>query len=233
MKKIIIGICVLIVVVVAGTLLWLKFDKNDNKEEVNKNTDAIKFKNEYEKLNGKKTGEADKKYAKLSISENNSVVYSDYDEIMNILEDGTGVIFFGFPECPWCRSALPVLLEAAKETGIDKIYYLNNLEDRDIKKVDDDGSISIEKNGTENYNKLLEVLGENASVYEGLGNDEVKRLYFPTVIFVNNGEIKGLHVSTVESQEDPYKALTKEQREELKNIYIEGMEKTIACDEAC
>ena len=45
------------------------------------------------------------------------------EEIFDIL-DGTGIIYFGFPECPWCRNAVPVLLDAAEEVGIEKIYYI-------------------------------------------------------------------------------------------------------------
>ena len=79
-------------------------------------TDAIKFKEEYENLNSKD-------YKKIEIPEDNQIKYSNYEEVVEIIENGTGVIYLGFPECPWCRNAVPVLLEAATETGIETIYY--------------------------------------------------------------------------------------------------------------
>ena len=49
----------------------------------------------------------------------------------------------------------------------------------------------------------------------------VKRLYAPTVVSMSGGKVKGFHVATVESQKDPYKALTDKQKEELKDAYKE------------
>lgn len=186
-----------------------------------------KFKKEYESLNGEKTDKG-KKYKSINIPSDNPIVYSNYDEIFKIL-DGTGIIYFGFPQCPWCRNAVPVLLEAAEEVGIDKIYYLNNLEDRDILSLKG-GNVITEKEGTKNYKKLLEKLGSSASVYEGLEDESIKRLYFPTVIAVKNGKIIDTIVGTVDSQEDPYISLTKEQKKELKDKYIKLINETMVCD---
>lgn len=192
-------------------------------------TDSLKFKNEYESLNGI-TVKDDKKYMNLNIDNNNPIIYADYDKVFEVL-DKTGVIYLGFPECPWCRNVIPVLLEAAKEVGIDKIYYLNNRDDRDTKKLIDE-KITTEKEGTENYYKLLERLGDQASTYAGLEDDTIKRVYFPTVIFVKDGKIVNTHVSTVDSQTDPYIAMNELQKAELKKIYVENMEKSfdVSCD---
>jgi hypothetical protein len=46
-----------------------------------------------------------------------------------------------------------------------------------------------------------------------------KRIYAPSVIFVRDGKVLGIHVSTVDSHEDPRKPLTDEQYEELFGIY--------------
>ena len=129
-------------------LLSIVFIKNlDNKDNQVDNSDAIKFKQEYENLNEVEDGE--KTYKTISISEDNPMVYSKYDEIEKIFTDQTGVIYFGFPECPWCRNAVPVLIDAAKEIGIDKIYYFNALKIRDVKTLDENGNIVIEKDGTD------------------------------------------------------------------------------------
>lgn len=196
-------------------------------------TDSIKFKEEYESLNGK-TNDNNKKYKTLNISEDNNIIYSSVDEIINILESGTGVIYFGFPECPWCRNAVPVLLDAADETGSD-IYYFNALSIRDTKELDEDGNVITTKEGTDKYYKILELLGDNADIYSGLNDESIKRLYFPTVVFVLDGEVLYHHTGTLDSQEDPYISLTDDQKEELLNIYIDHMHEVLNdfCDESC
>jgi thiol-disulfide isomerase/thioredoxin len=196
--------------------------------------DNIKFKNEYESLNGKLNSH-DKEYVKVELDDDNPYVYATYDEVMDILKNKTGVIYFGFPECPWCRNMVPVLADAAKELGIEKIYYFNALDMRDIKSLDEDGNIVIEKEGTKEYYELIEALGDSIGSYEGLNNDSIKRLYFPTVVFVKDGKILNAHIGTLDSQEDPYVVLNKNQKNELKNIYIDNINKVydILCDEAC
>ena len=52
-----------------------------------------------------------------------------------------------------------------------------------------------------------------------------KRIYSPSVIFVRDGEILGIHMSTVESQENPKEGLTDEQYDELYDIYEDYINK--------
>ncbi len=181
------------------------------------------FKLEYESLNGKND------YIDVNIPSDNNIVYADYEQIFDIL-DGTGVIYFGYPECPWCRNAVPVLIEAAKEAEVDQIYYLNNNEDRDTKTLKD-GKVVTEKEGTDNYNKLLEKLGDKASTYEGLEDNSIKRLYFPTLVVVKNGEITDYIEGTVDSQKDPQKPLNEKQKKELKDKYTKTMKKLKTCNQ--
>lgn len=181
------------------------------------------FKLEYESLNGKND------YIDVNIPSDNNIVYADYEQIFDIL-DGTGVIYFGYPECPWCRNAVPVLIEAAKEAEVDQIYYLNNNKDRDTKTLKD-GKVVTEKEGTDNYNKLLEKLGDKASTYEGLEDNSIKRLYFPTLVVVKNGEITDYIEGTVDSQKDPQKPLNEKQKKELKDKYTKAMKKLKTCNQ--
>ncbi len=209
MKK---KISLIVIIVLLGMIIFIK----------PKNT----FKKEYESLNGK-TNDNGKTYLNVNISKDNPVEYADYKKVFEVL-DKSGIIYFGFSECPWCRNAVPVLLDAAKETGVEKIYYMNNLNDRDIKKLENN-EIVTEKEGTKNYKKLLKKLGDKASVYEGLNDDNIKRLYFPTVVVVKNGKITDYIVGTVDAQKDPYKKLTKSQKKELKEKYVKAMSATLTC----
>lgn len=130
-----------------------------NKEE--KETDAQKFAQEY-----------------TSVTDNNYFVYRNSEEIIKILENGTGVVYLGFPECPWCQAYVPMLNEIADIEGLEKIYYYNVLEAR--------------KNNTEDYQKMVELLSDYLQ-YDDEGN---KRIYVPAVIFVVKGEIVGFDDET-------------------------------------
>lgn len=222
-KELILSIIVALLTII---LVLIKVPQYEN--------DGIKFKNEYEKLNNKDTG-YNKEYLEMNIDKENPMIYVEFDELIDIIKNDTAIIYFGFPECPWCRNAVPVLLDAAKELGIEKIYYYNAVSIRDKKSLDEDGNIIIEEEGTKEYKELVELLYDYLPVYDGLNNDEIKRLYLPTVLFVKNGKVLGLHTSTVESQKDPFTKLNDKQYEELKSIYFDYINKAfeIVCDEAC
>ena len=77
----------------------------------------------------------------------------------------------GFPECPWCKAYVVYLNEVAKENDVEQIYYYNILEAR--------------KNNTDEYKKIVNILSDYLQ-YDDEGN---KRVYVPSVIGVNDGEI--------------------------------------------
>lgn len=199
---------------------------------INIDTDALKFKKEYESVN-------DDSKIELNISKNNPIEYADYDQLLEVINNGTGIIYLGFPKCPWCRNALPVLLDAAKANIVDVIYYMNILNERDSYIVEDDELVYAtdkngkEKKGTKGYFKLLDALDEFLTDYTILFEDEEyevgeKRIYAPSVIFVRDGKVLGVHVSTVESQENPREALTKKQYKELYEIYEDYILETLS-----
>ena len=162
-------------------------------------SDGEKFKAEYEALNNENIN--------INISKNNPIKYVTLDEVFDIIQNKTGVIYFGFPGCPWCRNMIPVLFEAAKNNNIDTIYYFNP---RNVKKSDND-----------EYNKLKEILNEYLSEDE----NGQKVLYVPDVYFIKDGKIVGHHLGTVDSQADPTISLTEEEKNELLDIFNELFEK--------
>ena len=120
-----------------------------------------------------KMSDAERFAKEYDFTVNNVFVYRSLDEINKILENGTGVVYLGFPECPWCRGYIPYLNEVAINEHLDKIYYFNILNDR--------------KNNTSSYKKTIELLNDYLK-YDNEGN---KRIYVPAVIAVNNGKIVG------------------------------------------
>lgn len=231
---------ILIIMLVFLFSIFIGYEYFQDKKDAT-SQDALNFEKEYEKLNNRVNSNNNKVYPTVDISSDNPIKYSSYDEIFQILESGTGVIYLGFPECPWCRNLVPVLLSAAKEVELDTLYYLNISEDRDLLLLDENKNIITEKEGNKKYFELVSKLDQILDEYILTANDgsEVKtgekRIYLPLVIFVKNGEIVGYHDGTVESQEDPYVALTDRENEELLLSLIELMGKVSpsVCDDKC
>lgn len=238
-KKLFLGIILLLLAFMIFVGILAFKDKKNGIDTVN--TDAINFKNEYEALNNIVNESNGKTNKELSISSDNPVEILTEEETVALLENGTGLIYMGFPECPWCRSMLPVLLQTLDNMNIDKLYYLNISDIRDTLTLNDKNKVEVTEEGTASYYKMLELMDEVLEPYyltnaKGKQVDtKEKRIYAPTVVAVKSGEIVGIHVSTVESQIDPYESLTTEQEEELSNIFVELINKVydVNCDEAC
>ena len=151
MKKkrimILVSVIILFMIGVVSLVLFLKKDKKTV-------SDMEKFSAEYHE-----------------VAKNNVFVYRNIDEIINILEKGTGIVYLGFPECKWCQRYTKYLNEVA-------IYYYNIREDRKL--------------NTENYQKIVSIL-ENYLQNDEEGN---KRIYVPSVIALKKGEIVGFDDET-------------------------------------
>ena len=183
MKKKIIIIIGVVLVIALGVLGYFYLNK-----EKNTNVDGKKFAAEY-----------------TSVTEDNVFVYRTIDEIINILEHGTGVVYLGFPECPWCTAYVPYLNEVAKANGVDKVYYYNIYNDR--------------KENNDNYKKLVDILKEYLK-FDEEGN---KRIYAPSVIAVKDGEILDFDDETAWDTKG-YKT----PEEYWKNEDLEGLKKKLA-----
>ena len=118
MKKIIkIVLCVILLFSICAC------KKDDN---VKVNTDALKFKEEYESLNNKDD------YIKVDIKENNYFTYINNNKLKNILNGGTGFIFIGDKTNNEARNIVNVL----NYVNAANIYYIdiNNVND-DVKQI--------------------------------------------------------------------------------------------------
>lgn len=156
MKKNYLLYLIFLVFVIGGVGCYLMFvdDGVPNVDETKK--DNYKFSLEYTK-----------------VPMDNAFIYKTEDEIISILENGSGIVYLGFPECPWCQSYVVYLNEVVKDNGLNSIYYLN------IK--------DIRSNNTENYQKIVSLISDLLP-YDETGN---KRVYVPQVVIVKNGKIIG------------------------------------------
>lgn len=219
-----VGIVLAVILIGAlGVKYYIDYKNSDDREVTSK--DSLKFKEEYESLNGKTNENNNLKYLTVNISENNSVVYKTDKEILDVMENGTGVIYFGFNTCPWCRSLVETMLSSANFNSVANIYYVNVKDIRSSYEVQDKKLVKT-KEGTDSYYEILNKLDKYLTKYTITSNKKEydtkeKRLYAPTVVVVKDGEIVGFHEGTVDSQTNPYDGLNDEEKKELTNIFNE------------
>lgn len=199
-KRLFAVISIIIIVGVLGLTYFLLNNTGDKKDK-EKKTDAQKFAEEY-----------------TSITEDNVFVYATAEEIIKVMENGTGIVYLGFPECPWCQAYVVYLNEVAQEVGIEEIYYYNILEDR--------------SNNTEAYQKMVALL-EGHLEYDEKGNS---RIYVPNVSFHVKGELIGNDFETAYDThgfEDPADYWTEEEVKDLKKRLTAYMETVDVSLNAC
>ena len=196
-----------------------------------KQTDAAKFKEEYESYNGEKNSSG-KEYRSIEIDEDNPFIYKTEDELVEMIENKeTFIAYFGFSTCPWCRSILPTLIKVAKDNNVDKIYYVDILDIRDTMEIDENYNPVVKKEGTKGYERLLELLGEGLEDYTLTNKDgktivtNEKRIYAPNIAAIKDGQLEKLESGVSSLQTDGYMELT----DEMINETYEKLECVVKC----
>ena len=186
--------------------------------------DGLRFQQEYEAENGQLDNSGLYVLPELQLSADEPFEYEDFEDVEELLTEGTGVLYLGFPRCPWCRSLVPVMIDAWKQSGArEEIAYFNALDLRDKRSLAEDGSIVVEQEAAPEYDRLVELLYDWLGEYEGLNDPTIKRIYFPTVVFVREGQIEYVHIGTVEAQ-DRGESLTEEEYDGLVSLFAEHMQ---------
>lgn len=110
-----------------------------------------------------------------------------HESVEKMLAHGTGIICFSFPECPWCQKYVPLLNEAAQDTGVSILYY-------DI--------YTDKENDREWYDSIAAEIEEKDSSISRYDNDGNLLIYMPLVLFVKEGEIIGYDDETCDLSSD-------------------------------
>ena len=106
-----------------------------------------------------------------NLTKDNSFKVVTSTQVINLLKNGTGIVFLGFSSCPWCQAYAPILNSVAKDHNYANIYYY------DIKE--------IRANNTSEYLAIVKLLKNYLSSDDG-GNP---RVFVPNVTFVKDGKI--------------------------------------------
>lgn len=208
-------------------------------------TDAIKFKEEYEALNGVSNANGVQNRSIL-IDEDNPIIYASAKDISSMIENKESfIVYFGFSACPWCRSVIPSLISAAKDNGVTKIYYVDVLNIRDRYELNEENKAVRTVEGTEDYYKLLEQLDSILDDYAPLTYKtnknktkkvkiNEKRIYAPNIIAVKNGKPVALEDGIIDALTDSHMELTDEMKCEIKErfkcLFESLKEDNIVCD---
>lgn len=207
--------------------------------------DNVKFKKEYESLNGK-VNASGVGYRSINVDKDNPYVYVSAEEIVKKIDNKeTFFLYIGDKQCPWCRSVIETSINVAKEFGIKKIYYINIWDDdhneilRDKYVLNDKNEPVVMTAGTSAYKKLLTAFdsllneytlttesGEKVSVNE-------KRIMAPSYIYVKEGKAIKLTEGIAPSQATANQEMTKEMIEESTKLFRELFALSTTCDENC
>lgn len=150
-------------IVLCGWYIW----SHSQMTEPPRPSDAARFKDAYSR-----------------VANDNCFVFASVSEVLEKFESGSGLIFLGFQQCPWCQQLVPLVDDAAKAEGLDKIYYLDI---RHARETNDD-----------TYKKLVEKLKPHLRTDQ----NGQPRVYVPDVTALKDGHVVGhfLQETTVDGE---------------------------------
>lgn len=208
-KNLFITILIIILLAASATFayLWLQSSKKTapapNDQPATQLSDAQKFKKEYP-----------------TVSDSNKFVYKSVEQIIEQLESGTGVVYLGFPECPWCQEYVKYLDQIAVAKGLSEISYYN------IKQIRSDN--------TAEYQEIVSLLQAHQLDLDSNGNP---RIFVPELVFVKNGQILGrdntTSLNSTEKDGTPAEWWTAERVAELKAKLEPLVDQIIDCGNVC
>ena len=219
-KNITIASVIIALIFIVGIIFISIVSKNGGDANYIPTTDETNFKKEYESLNGTATHQ-------VEIIKDNNIVYIDMKKASELLESGSGVIYFGSAACEECRSSVPVLLDAMSSSDLDTIYYVdltneNNLRDEYV--LNEKNKAKVKLAATTEYNSVRLALANHLEDYVLLTskgkkvNTGQKRLQDLTVVSVVEGQIMGFHEGTIDGHKNTDN-FTKDQEKKLLEEY--------------
>lgn len=207
--------------VLISMLLICFFVVGCSKEEQS-NSDALKFKESYESMNGKEN-KYGTLYRKVSIDEDNPFIYITADELVKKLDNKESFyVYFGSNKCPWCRSVIEEAIKWAKEQGVSKVYYVEIWDEdgneilRDKYSINDDGKVEKVIDGTKSYYEILKRFDnvlDDYTLEDKKGNIvdvNEKRIFAPNFVYVSEGQAMVLVTGISDKQETATSELTSE-----------------------
>ena len=216
--------------IIAGIYAVINY-KNTNNIKTGYTDFELKFKHEYEYLNNKE--ESGNVHNRISVSKDNGIVYISDTDLIDMINNKSGVVFIGNNNDELSRLAVSALLKSRKDTGLKHIYYLDITSIQSELSLTKKNKIKTIRKGTTSYYKLLTFLDYYLDPYILYKDDlevdtKEKRINIPLLFAFNNGNIIGIHEGTVSTHmlnNNPYLKLSASEESELVNTYTNIMNK--------
>ena len=218
----------ILIVLVMVALPTVSAFSSDSSEETHK-SDALRFKEDYESLNGAPRSEKTfALYNTVHLPEDNPVRYINAGKAAELMDSQYSVIYFGANWCPWCRNIVPVLLNESAMSGLQTLFYVDVTEERDKYELNGDMALKT-ADGTSGYSRLLAVLDDYLEPYtltsdcgKTIDTGE-KRLYIPFLLVIEKGRVMHAKLCTYELEpgQSKYDPLTESQRDYLHLLFSE------------
>jgi hypothetical protein len=198
------------------------FSVSKSKSENNVIEDNIKFRNEYMGLNDKTDEKTGHEYLTVLVSDNNTVKYISQEDAINMLEKGTGIIYFGYDICPVCRIVVPTLTKVFENKN-ETLYYVDTKDMTSSFKLDN-GEVKKEKDGSELYPKFLKILDQylpELYIADSDGNRydaHEKMIISPMIVAVRNGKVTNIKFGDIIEHNNIYEELSEKEISDLSAI---------------
>lgn len=148
-------VCVAIAIGVLGSFAYIQLTANQEGKSDDE-PDFVAFANDYK-----------------NVTPDNPFVYASDQQILDIFDKGTGLVYLGFPQCPWCQELVGMIDQAAYTEQLDQVYYLNIKQAR--------------ASSSDTYQQLVTTL----KPYLDKNDDGEPTIYVPDVTAVKDGKIIG------------------------------------------
>lgn len=149
------------------------------------------------------------------LPEDNNFELIQKDDLKTFIEHGTGILYFSFPECPWCQAYAPMLNEVLEDNEATAYYYnIHTDKDEDREFYDEIVQLLIQHDYSNKEDLIL---------YD---NDGKGLIYMPMTLFIDNGEIKNWNGDSNTNDSDeisPDEYWTDEKVEALKTSLNDGV----------
>ena len=196
MKRNIVSIIVIIfsIGLMIGTYFYLKANHEDIK-------DSIIFKQTFEAYNTL-VDENKEDCLDLSIPEDNSFVIKSAKEIVEIMKNETALIFFGYPFQNATRSVVDTLLNLTKEYNVDKVYFLDIYNIKDVYESNKTLDPKLIRSGSTSYHEITDMLKEYLNEYyvftDNVGYDTgLKEITVPALLLINKGKVVDIKIGDI------------------------------------
>lgn len=126
------------------------------------------------------------------------------DFLIKMENKESGIFYFGYESCPWCKEAVPIMNEVAKEQSLN-IYYID-------KKAETSDEATV--------GKVEEVLSDILTEMDGKPH-----LYVPEVVVVKDGNVMDHHLGTIGDYDAHERTMTSQEAAQLKQRYQEMFSK--------